>query len=82
MRNTFIMLNVLSILIGLVALLFAIPATIPLLGALNWLILPIAAFGFLLGLMSDKKSGQILRGGDGHLRAAPVPRRRYFLIFQ
>lgn len=59
MRNTFIMLNVLSILIGLVALLFAIPATIPLLGALNWLILPIAAFGFLLGLMSDKKSGQI-----------------------
>lgn len=52
------MLNILSILVGLMALLFAIPATIPFLGWANWIILPIAAFGFALGLMSDKKSGQ------------------------
>ncbi|MDX2210657.1 MAG: hypothetical protein SFV20_09915 [Sphingopyxis sp.] len=53
------MLNVLSILIGAVALLLAIPATVPFFGWANWIILPIAAFGFLLGLMSDRKSGQI-----------------------
>jgi hypothetical protein len=53
------MLNVFSILIGLVALLLAIPATIPFLGWANWIILPIAGLGLLLGMMSDKKSGQI-----------------------
>lgn len=51
-------LNVLSILVGLTALLLAIPTTIPFLGWVNWFILPIAAFGLVLGLMSDKKSGQ------------------------
>ncbi len=56
------MLNVLSILIGAVALLLAIPATVPFFGWANWIILPIAAFGFLLGLMSDRKSGQIFCG--------------------
>lgn len=52
------MLNVLSILLGLAALVLAIPSVVPLFGWINWFILPIAAFGFLLGLMSDKKSGQ------------------------
>ncbi len=52
------MLNLLSILTGLVALVLAIPAVIPFFGWANWFILPIAAVGFLLGLMSDKKSGQ------------------------
>jgi hypothetical protein len=56
------MLNILSILIGLTALLLAIPASIPFFGWANWIILPIAGFGFLLGLMSDKKSGQIFCG--------------------
>lgn len=53
------MLNILSILVGLVALLLAIPTVIPFFGWVNWFILPIAAFGLLLGLISDKKSGQI-----------------------
>lgn len=52
------MMNILSILIGLMALMLAIPATIPFLGWANWIILPIAGIGLLLGLMSDKKSGQ------------------------
>lgn len=52
------MLNILSILFGLTALLLAIPTVIPFFGWVNWFILPIAAFGLLLGLMSDKKSGQ------------------------
>lgn len=52
------MLNILSILIGITALLLAIPTAIPFLGWVNWFILPIAALGLLLGFMSDKKSGQ------------------------
>lgn len=52
------MLNILSILIGIFALLLAIPTVIPFFGWANWFILPIAAFGVLLGLLSDKKSGQ------------------------
>ncbi|MDZ7588432.1 MAG: hypothetical protein U5J78_04575 [Parasphingorhabdus sp.] len=52
------MLNILSILIGIIALVLAIPAAIPLLGWANWIILPIAAVGLLFGLMSDRKSGQ------------------------
>jgi len=52
------MLNILSIIIGLFALLLAIPAAIPFLGIVNWVILPIAGLGFLLGLVSPAKSGQ------------------------
>lgn len=52
------MLNILSILVGLVTLILMIPALFPLLGALNWLLVPVALFGFLIGLMSSKKTGQ------------------------
>ncbi len=54
------MLNILSILIGIVALLLAIPAFIPLLGALNWLIVPIALVGVLLGFLSSSNTGRNL----------------------
>lgn len=54
------MLNILSILIGIVALLLAIPAFLPLLGALNWLIVPIALVGVLLGFLSSSNSGRNL----------------------
>lgn len=54
------MLNILSILIGLVALLLAIPAFIPLLGIFNWLIVPIALFGLLLGTISRSNNGRNL----------------------
>ena len=50
------MLNLLSGFIGLVTLM--IPAVLPLLGALNWILVPIALFGAFIGLMSSKKSGQ------------------------
>ena len=39
------MLNIVSIIIGLVALLLAIPSAIPLLGWGNWVVLPIAITG-------------------------------------
>lgn len=53
-----VMFNILSILAGLVALLFAIPGVVPLLGWLNWIALPIAAVGVLLGMISAGDSGR------------------------
>ena len=52
------MLNVISILIGLVALLLAIPATIPLLGWANWFVLPIAVVGAGVGMLSRRNGGR------------------------
>jgi hypothetical protein len=52
------MLNAISILIGLVALLLAIPATIPLLGWANWFVLPIAVVGAGVGALSRSNGGR------------------------
>lgn len=62
MQNTMVttMLNVASILVGLVALLLGIFAFIPLLGWAYWAIIPIAFVGLALGTMSDSKSGRNL----------------------
>ena len=54
------MLNILSLAIGLVALLLAIPAFIPLLGWANWIVIPIALVGLVFGVMSSKTSGRNL----------------------
>ena len=54
------MLNLLSLIIGAVALLLVIPAFIPLLGWANWLIVPIAAVGLALGMLSRRTSGRNL----------------------
>ncbi|WP_095012960.1 hypothetical protein [Tsuneonella mangrovi] len=52
------MLNLISILIGLVALILAIPSTIPLLGWGNWLVLPIAVLGAGIGALSSSDKGR------------------------
>ena len=52
------MLNLLSILVGVVALLMAIPSTIPLLGWGNWFVLPVAVVGIGLGALSRSKTGR------------------------
>ena len=52
------MLNVLSILVGIVALLLAIPSTIPLLGWGNWFALPVVVVGIVLGALSRSNSGR------------------------
>jgi hypothetical protein len=52
------MLNIASIVVGVIALILAIPAIIPFLGWVNWIILPIAAFGALLGQFADTKGGR------------------------
>jgi hypothetical protein len=54
------MLNLVSVLIGAIALLLAVPAFIPLLGWLNWLIVPVALVGLVVGLASGRSSGRNL----------------------
>jgi hypothetical protein len=54
------MLNILSILFGVLALVLALPAFLPLLGWLNWLIIPIAVIGLALGAMSESNMGRNL----------------------
>lgn len=52
-----VMANVISILIGLIALILAFVGLVPLLGWTNWLIIPIAGIGALFGLISKHRSG-------------------------
>jgi hypothetical protein len=52
------MLNILSIIVGLVALVLAIPSTIPFLGWGNWFVLPIAVVGIALGALSSSNGGR------------------------
>ena len=52
------MLNVLSILTGLLSLLIVIPSQIPLLGWGNWFALPVVAVGIVLGALSRSNSGR------------------------
>jgi hypothetical protein len=54
------MLNLVSLIIGAVAGLLVIPAFIPLLGWMNWLIVPVAVLGLLVGLASGRTSGRNL----------------------
>ena len=52
------MLNVLSILVGLLSLLIVIPSQIPLLGWGNWFALPVVVVGIVLGALSRSNAGR------------------------
>ena len=52
------MLNLLSILIGIISLVIVIPAQIPLLGWANWIALPLIAIGIVLGQLSSSNGGR------------------------
>ena len=54
------MLNFVSLIIGVIALVCAAVAFIPLLGWLNWLIIPLAVIGAGVGQVSDNNSGRNL----------------------
>jgi hypothetical protein len=54
------MFNLVSIIIGVVALLLALVAFIPLLGWANWLIIPLAIIGAAVGMLSRSTSGRNL----------------------
>lgn len=54
------MLNIVSILIGLVTLALGLVAFLPLLGWLNWLVIPIGLVGLAVGALSSSRSGRNL----------------------
>jgi hypothetical protein len=54
------MLNLVSLIIGAVAALLVVPAFIPLLGWVNWLVVPVAIVGLFFGLASGRTSGRNL----------------------
>jgi hypothetical protein len=61
MRGTMpAMLNLLSLLVGAVALILGILAFFPFLGWAYWLIIPLALVGAGLGVLSKQKSGRNL----------------------
>ncbi|MET0371812.1 MAG: hypothetical protein ABW039_10595 [Sphingobium sp.] len=52
------MLNILSIAIGVITLILMIPAIIPIVSMLNWLLVPVALFGAFIGMLSSKNGGR------------------------
>lgn len=55
-----VMFNLVSIVIGVVALLLALIAFLPLLGWANWFIIPLAVVGLVFGVISSRTSGRNL----------------------
>ncbi len=51
-------MNMISVIIGLMALIIAMVGFIPLLGWLNWFAIPGAVVGLVVGLLSQKTSGR------------------------
>jgi hypothetical protein len=54
------MFNLVSLIIGFVALIFAVVAFIPFLGWANWLIIPLAIIGAAVGMLSRGTAGRNL----------------------
>ena len=54
------MFNIVSLIIGAVALVFALIAFLPLLGWANWLIIPLAIIGAVVGMLSRSTAGRNL----------------------
>lgn len=52
------MLNILAYLVGLVSLVIVVPAQLPLLGAANWIALPVIVIGVIIGALSSKNGGR------------------------
>ncbi len=54
------MLNIVSLVIGVVTMILAVLAFLPFLGIANWIIVPVALIGLAIGQMSDRRSGRNL----------------------
>ena len=54
------MFNLVSLIIGFVALIFAVVAFLPFLGWANWLIIPLAVIGTVVGMISRNTAGRNL----------------------
>ncbi len=55
-----VMLNIVSILVGLLTLVLGLIAFIPLLGWMNWFVIPIGIVGAVIGMLSSATSGRNL----------------------
>ena len=51
-------MNTISVIIGIIALIGALVGFIPFLGLLNWLVIPLAVVGLVIGFFSDRTSGR------------------------
>ena len=51
-------MNLLSTVLGIMALIIALVGFIPLLGWLNWFAIPLGVVGLVLGLLSQRTSGR------------------------
>ncbi len=51
-------MNVISVLIGVVALVIALVGFIPLLGILNWFVIPLAVVGLIVGMFDARTTGR------------------------
>ncbi|GAA3700084.1 hypothetical protein GCM10022268_07710 [Sphingomonas cynarae] len=54
------MLNIVSIFVGLVTLALGLVAFVPLLGWMNWLVIPIGIVGAAIGALSSSNGGRNL----------------------
>ena len=54
------MFNLASLIIGIIALILAVIAFIPLLGWANWFIIPLAIIGAVVGMISRSNGGRNL----------------------
>ena len=54
------MFNIVSLIIGIVALILAVVAFIPLLGWAKWFIIPLAIVGAVVGMISRSSAGRNL----------------------
>jgi hypothetical protein len=54
------MFNLVSLIVGFVALILAVVAFLPLLGWANWLIIPLAIVGAVVGMLSGGTAGRNL----------------------
>ena len=55
-------MNVISKIIGIIALIGMIIGLIPLLGIVNWIVIPLAIFGLIIGVFSKNTGGMTLNG--------------------
>ena len=51
-------MNVISVIIGVVALVIALVGFIPLLGILNWFVIPLAVVGLIVGMFDARTTGR------------------------
>lgn len=55
-------MNILSKIIGIIALIIMLFGLIPLFGILNWIVIPLALLGLIVGVFSKNTGGLTLNG--------------------